>query len=135
MMSSRTIGSTLNEVAGALAAAGFDEPRRRARRLVAVVLGMSHSEVFARFEGAVRGDEADRVAAALRRVLAHEPLSRIEGRREFWGLEFALTPETLDPRPDSETVVEAVLARLPERHKPYRLLDLGTGTGCLLLAL
>ena len=71
----------------------------------------------------------------LERMLAREPLSRIIGRREFWGLEFLLSADTLDPRPESETIIEAVLARLPERDRHYRFLDLGTGTGCLLLAL
>ncbi len=70
------------------------------------------------------------MSAMLERMLAREPLSRIVGRREFWGLEFLLSADTLDPRPESETVVEAVLARLPERDRPYRFLDLGTGTGC-----
>ena len=68
-------------------------------------------------------------------MLAREPLSRIIGRREFWGLEFLLSADTLDPRPESETVIEAILARLPDRDRAYRFLDLGTGTGCLLLAL
>jgi release factor glutamine methyltransferase len=68
-------------------------------------------------------------------MIAREPLSWIVGKREFWGLEFVLSAETLDPRPDSESVVEAVLARLPDRSRTYRFLDLGTGTGCLLLAL
>jgi len=79
--------------------------------------------------------EQARFAAMLARAAAHEPLSRIEGRREFWGLEFLLSADTLDPRPESETVVEAVLARLPQRRRAYRFLDLGTGSGCLLLAL
>jgi release factor glutamine methyltransferase len=71
----------------------------------------------------------------LRRTLAHEPLSRILGQREFWGLEFELSADTLDPRPETETVVEAVVARLSDRGGSYRFLDLGTGSGCLLLAL
>ncbi len=68
------------------------------------------------------------------RLAVGEPLSRVLGWREFWGLKFELSSETLDPRPESETIVEAVLARA-NRDAPLRLLDLGTGSGCLLLAL
>ncbi|HWD57084.1 MAG TPA: peptide chain release factor N(5)-glutamine methyltransferase [Stellaceae bacterium] len=130
-----TIGSTLTVVAAALADAGFDEVQRRARRLLAVALGLSQEEVFARIDRMITDDEGERIAAILHRARTHEPVTRIAGRREFWGLEFALSADTLDPRPETETLVEAVLARLPERGKPYRFLDLGTGTGCLLVAL
>ena len=130
-----TIGSALAAAADALALAGLDEPRRRARRLIAVALGLAAAEVFAHPERVLSAAERVRFSDALRRMEAREPLSRIAGRREFWGLEFLLSADTLDPRPETETVVEAVLARLPERNRPYRLLDLGTGTGCLLLAL
>ena len=130
-----TIGSTLGTVAAAFERAGFDDVRRRARRLVAAALDLSPAEVFARADRVIAEDEGKCIAAMLRRALAHEPLSRIQGRREFWGLEFALSRDTLDPRPETEILVEALLARLPERDRPYRFLDLGTGTGCLLLAL
>jgi release factor glutamine methyltransferase len=130
-----TIGSALGAAADALALAGLDEPRRQARRLVAAALEVSTAEVFAHPERVLSAAERVRFSDAVRRAEAREPLSRIAGRREFWGLEFLLSADTLDPRPETETVVEAVLARLPERNRPYRLLDLGTGTGCLLLAL
>jgi release factor glutamine methyltransferase len=130
-----TIGSILGAVAAASAGAGYEEPRRRARRLLAAALGLSITDVFAHLDRMVTDIEGERVAELLRRVLAHEPLSRILGTREFWGLEFELSTDTLDPRPESETIVEAVIARLPEREGPYRFLDLGTGSGCLLLAL
>lgn len=70
------------------------------------------------------------------RRLAGEPVWRILGEREFWGLPFRLSPATLEPRPDSETIVEATLKQLADRrYEPLSLLDLGTGTGCLLIAL
>lgn len=132
---SETIGAIVGAVAAALTAAGFDEARRRARRLVAAALGLSPAETLGRADCPITEDEGERVSAMLARVLAHEPLSRIAGVREFWGLAFALSPETLDPRPETETLVEAVLARLPDRAAPHRFLDLGSGTGCVLLAL
>jgi release factor glutamine methyltransferase len=81
------------------------------------------------------GEGATLLEAALGRRAAGEPVARILGAWEFWGLPFALAPETLVPRPDTETVVEAALAALPDRRARLRLLDLGTGSGCLLVAL
>src|SRR5512143_2651896 len=98
-----TIGSVLVEAAAALGAAGFDEPRRRARRLLAAALGRSAAEMFARPEHPLTTTDAARVAVMLNRMTRHEPLSRITGHREFWGLRFGLTADTLDPRPESET--------------------------------
>jgi release factor glutamine methyltransferase len=69
-----------------------------------------------------------------RRVL-REPMAYILGEREFWGLPFKVSPAVLVPRPDSETLIEAALALLPERQRPWRILDLGVGSGCLLLTL
>lgn len=70
----------------------------------------------------------------LRRRIAHEPLALIVGHREFWSLDFAVSPVTLIPRPESETLIEAALAAFSDRPSPRLILDLGTGTGCLLLA-
>ncbi|MDX1574937.1 MAG: peptide chain release factor N(5)-glutamine methyltransferase, partial [Kiloniellales bacterium] len=72
--------------------------------------------------------------ALIARRNAREPVSRILGRREFWSLDLEVTPATLDPRPDSETLVQAVLELTADPHKPRRVLDLGTGSGNLLLA-
>jgi release factor glutamine methyltransferase len=118
-----------------LAAAGLEAPRRLARRIAVAALGLTPAEVFAHPQRHLDQEEHARIAAIARRVVAREPLSRVVGRREFWGLDFTLSPDTLDPRPESETIVEAVLARLTDRESAYRFLDLGTGSGCLLLAL
>jgi release factor glutamine methyltransferase len=130
-----SVSAAIEYAASALTTAGIDEPRRRARALLAAVLDVSAVQVFAYPERLLNSVQLARVSAMLDRMLAREPLSRIIGWREFWGLEFLLSDDTLDPRPESETLVEAVLARLPERDRHYRFLDLGTGTGCLLLAL
>ena len=125
----------LAEAAAVLRMAGIDEPRRRARWLLAGLLELSPSELVSHPEREIEAVEGLRLRRSLARMVRGEPLSRILGWREFWGLDFALSPDTLDPRPESETMVEAVLARIGERAAPLTILDLGTGTGCLLLAL
>jgi len=130
-----TLGSLLGEVASMLSQAGFTEPRRAARRLVASTLDLTPAELLSHSEQVLDEQHTGRVRRALDRMAEHEPLSRIVGRREFWGLEFTLCGDTLDPRPETETVVEAVLRRVLDGDAPLRFLDLGTGTGCILLAL
>ena len=129
------LGAALDEAAAALKAAGFEEPRRRARRLVAAALDLTQAVVFGHPERALSPGESKRVRAVLDRTLAHEPLSRIEGRREFWGLDLDLGRDTLDPRPETETLVEAALRHLCDRNARLEFLDLGTGSGAILLAL
>jgi release factor glutamine methyltransferase len=73
-------------------------------------------------------------ALAARRI-RREPMAYILGEREFWGLPFKVSPAVLVPRPDSETVIEAVLGLMPDRSRAWRILDLGVGSGCLLLTL
>ena len=77
---------------------------------------------------------SDMRSLAARRV-GREPMAYILGEREFWGLPFKVSPAVLVPRPDSETLIEAALALMPDRTKPLRIADLGLGSGCLLLTL
>jgi release factor glutamine methyltransferase len=130
-----TRGFLVNEAAVALAAAGFTDARRQARRVVSEALSITQSDVFCHPDQEITEQQAERVRSFLIRMVAGEPLSRIIAKREFWGLEFTLSADTLDPRPETETLVEAVLRRMPDRDAPLHLLDLGTGTGCILLAL
>jgi release factor glutamine methyltransferase len=129
-----TLSSVLAEAAAALSESGHVDPRRRARQLIGGSLGFEPAELLLHADRLLDGPRAEQLRDRTERLAAGEPLSRILGRREFWGLNFELTAETLDPRPESETIVEAVLARV-DRKAALRLLDLGTGSGCLLLAL
>jgi release factor glutamine methyltransferase len=128
-----TIGALITGATRRLSAAGADSPRLDARLLLAFALGES-GRLHGREDETVPAAPAARFEAFLERRSAGEPVSRILGSREFWSLEFELSPATLDPRPDSETLVDALRERFPDRLAPLSILDLGTGTGCLLLA-
>jgi release factor glutamine methyltransferase len=130
-----TVKAVLADATARLSAAGVSDARREARLLLTVALGWDAARVLAFPEVEMAPAERDRLEALIRRRSAREPVSRILGYREFWSLRLELTPETLDPRPDSETLIEAALGALGDRNRAYRVLDFGTGSGCLLLAL
>lgn len=115
--------------------AGIDTPDLDARLLVEHALDLTRHDLFTRANDPIPEPDAARLLALVERRVAREPVGRILGHREFWTIDLALNPDTLEPRPDTETLVEAVLKALPDRNAPLRLLDLGTGTGCILLAL
>jgi len=132
------VAGWLAAAARRLARAGIDSPRLDARLLLMAVLGLDHAGLIAARDRRLGPAERTRAETLLARRAAREPVGRILGRRGFYGLELDLGPDTLEPRPDSETLVTAALdhadARPGGRQGPWRLLDLGTGTGCLLLA-
>ncbi|MBI2236009.1 MAG: peptide chain release factor N(5)-glutamine methyltransferase [Magnetospirillum sp.] len=130
-----TFGAAVADLTARLAAAGVDEARLDARLLVAEAAGVGPGTVFTRPETPLTSEQTRRLAGLAARREAREPMSHVLGRRGFWTLDLKVTAATLAPRGDTETVVEAVLAALPERSRPRRILDLGTGTGCLVLAL
>lgn len=117
-----------------LRAAGVETAEGDARLLVAQALGLDRGGLTLARERLLTAAETRAIDALVDRRAAREPVSRILGRREFWSLSFELGPDTLDPRPDSETLVEAALAACPRRDGAYRVLDIGTGSGCLLIA-
>lgn len=106
-----------------------------ARLLLCAVTGRGIEEIIRDPDAGLSPEHAQAYAAMIARRVAREPVSRILGRREFWSLEFEITPDTLDPRADSETLIVVALELIRDRTRPLRILDLGTGSGCLLLAL
>jgi release factor glutamine methyltransferase len=129
-----TVGAFLCRAGRHLRAAAIDTPRLDARLLLAHAMGCRTEDLLRDSRAPVPPEAAARFAGLLRRRLEHVPVAHLLGTQEFWSLPFAVSPATLIPRPDSETLVEAALELFPDRARVRRVLDLGTGTGCLLLA-
>jgi release factor glutamine methyltransferase len=135
MPKAREAAATVHRLAKRFAEAGIDTPRLDARMLVAHVLGVRPQDVSLKPDLPLSAEHLKRLEDVAARRMAREPVSRIIGRRGFWTLDLEISPATLDPRPDTETLVEAVLDRYPDRNAALSIADLGTGTGCILLAL
>jgi release factor glutamine methyltransferase len=134
----KSLRELVREASRTLAQTGVEGPERDARLLAAAATGCSPAELIARPDRVVDEPACRRLAELVQRRCVREPVSRILGSREFYGRSFALSPATLDPRPDSETLIEAALAFVDAkgwRERPLRILDVGTGSGCLLLTL
>jgi release factor glutamine methyltransferase len=129
------ISARVVELGERLAAAGIAAPRAEAWLLLAAASGVPRGALMAGALERLTAAQEARLEVMARRRAAREPLAYILSEKEFWSLPFAVAPAVLIPRPESETVVEAALARVRERGAALRILDLGTGSGCLLLAL
>jgi release factor glutamine methyltransferase len=130
-----SIDAARRVMAQAFRSAGLDSPDLDARILTGHALALDHTALASSSERKATGSEIAAIAQLARRRLGREPVARITGRKEFWGLELRVTPATLVPRPETETVVEAVLAAIGDKSRALRMADFGTGTGALLLAL
>ncbi|MEJ2623196.1 MAG: peptide chain release factor N(5)-glutamine methyltransferase [Pseudolabrys sp.] len=132
-----TIASARRALQDLLAHAGIDSADIDARLLIEHALGIDRTTVMTQGARALSADEVAAIDTLVARRLKHEPVARIVGEKEFWSLMLAVTPDVLVPRPDTETVVELALDVIgrERRAAPLRVLDIGTGSGALLLAL
>lgn len=126
-----TLREALLEAARRLEAAGIDGAAGDARALLAEAVGIARDRLTLHLGDDMELGAAERFAAMIARRAAREPVAKILGRREFWGRDFAVTADVLDPRPETECLIAEALAG----PKPLTLLDLGTGSGILAVTL
>jgi release factor glutamine methyltransferase len=127
----------LSQTVAELRGANVPSPTLAAELLLMHVLGAERAWLYAHLDDPLDAPAAERYRELVRRRAAGTPTQYLTGRQEFWGLEFEVTPDVLIPRPETEHVVEVALARLGEKRErgPLRVADVGTGTGCLAVAL
>ncbi|MCK9993408.1 MAG: release factor glutamine methyltransferase [Alphaproteobacteria bacterium] len=130
-----SIDEALRDAAAQLQAGGVAQALLDARLLLMAATGLSQEDIIRDPSTELSAQQQACFAEMLARRQAREPVSRILGRREFWSMEFAISPDTLDPRADSETLISAALGLIADRNGRLRILDIGAGSGCLLLAL
>ncbi|MBW6423774.1 peptide chain release factor N(5)-glutamine methyltransferase [Rhizobium sp. XQZ8] len=133
-----TLGAAVADARARFTAAGLPDAAIEARLLLGGLLGLSSTEVFTGGDRVLTGDEIASIDKAVARRLKREPVHRILGSREFHGMDLLISRETLEPRPDTEILVESLLPRVGQivaAKGVARLLDLGTGTGAIILAL
>ena len=131
-----TVEATRRALTARFRAAGIDSAELDGRLLVGAALGLDLTGLIISANRPLNSDELDRLESLAARRLNGEPVARILGQKEFWGLSLKLSAATLVPRPDTETVVEHALDIVRASSlRPKRIADIGTGTGAILLAL
>jgi release factor glutamine methyltransferase len=129
-----TVSRALDRAARRLAGAGIDRARHEARLLLSHSTRLSMASQIADPDRLLEDEAQTRFERLIARRESHEPVSHLTGEREFWSLPFKVSDAVLDPRPDSEILVEAALDLFSDPHAGISVLDLGTGSGCLLLS-
>ena len=130
-----TIADLINEAGQALARAGVPEARREAASLIEHVTGRNRTFLLTHPETTIARAKAQRLREMIERRAAGEPLQYITGRQEFYGLDFEVNRDVLIPRPETELLVETAIELLGRASAPARLLDVGTGSGCITIAI
>ena len=134
----RTIGDLMKEAAGRLHRAGIETAELDARLLLQSATGLEHYQIIGDPHRSIDLADIETFNTVINRRLSGEPVHRILGRREFWGLDLQISPAVLDPRADTERLVEAVLEwvdRNGARNRNWKIADIGTGSGAIVLAL
>lgn len=129
-----TLLDMLQRAVGYLEEKGIDSPRLDAEVLLADLLGCQRIDLYLQFERPVTPDEQSAYRERIRRRAAHEPVAYITGKKEFWSIELSVNADVLIPRPETETLVEQAVQRLRESGAK-RIVDIGTGSGCVAIAL
>ncbi|MGI9524310.1 MAG: peptide chain release factor N(5)-glutamine methyltransferase [Hyphomicrobiaceae bacterium] len=132
------LSAVLAEVRDQLSSAGVECPAREARRLITAAAGIAPESIIVSPNQSLSARQQCAIRHWSQRRAAGEPISRLSGIREFYGHSFRLSRDTLEPRSDSETLIDATLEQIDrrrERDHTWRIVDVGTGTGCLLISL
>ena len=128
------VNEVLNIAVAKFKAAGVAQPINDARILLGHSLNKPNERFYGREGDVIKSEHLDDFSSKILRRCKREPVSKIIGVKEFWCLDLLVSPYVLDPRPDSETLIEAAIKRFPDKNRNLNILDLGTGSGCLLLA-
>ncbi len=129
------VADILGRAAARLRGAGIETPRLDAELLLMEALGWSREDLYRHLEGGLPAPRAARVESLVSRRIRGEPVAYITGSREFWSLDFRVTSDVLIPRPETEHLVETVLNFLASRPGPFRVLEIGTGSGAIAVCL
>ena len=129
-----TILNILRWTSDYFASHGIDSPRTAAEILLADVLGVRRLDLYLRYDQPLHGEDLRRFKETIRRRVQREPVAYITGRSEIWSLPLSVSPAVLIPRPETECLVEAALALIPE-GTPHLIIEPGTGSGVIALAL